>query len=192
MLSRLFQKLNPQNFQLLKKSERTHKWITGNTRISSVHRDNAWHPYWDSRTKWTLLGLYKQKGLFFPKRSSCAQLKILLSKVSDKMARKRAWFPQFFLNSSVNKMLWKGTIPQSESPSDPMKFSYLVILHILCFHLSWVSRWWEYSRPKFFSYKWSSARITIKNSFGLLKARFRCSQRVVDINIPLLKFYIFA
>ena len=45
-------------------------------------------------------------------------IKILFSKVSDKMARKRAWFPHFFLKFSINKMLWKGTIPPSESPYD--------------------------------------------------------------------------
>ena len=27
----------------------------------------------------------------------------------------------FFLSCSVNKMLWKGTTPQSESPSDPIQ-----------------------------------------------------------------------
>ena len=86
-----------------------------------MHRGNTWHPYWDSRTKWTLLGLFKQEWLFLPKRSSCAQLKILLSNVSDKMARKPALFPQFFFNSSVNKILWKGTIPQFESPSDTIQ-----------------------------------------------------------------------
>ena len=46
-----------------------------------------------------------------------------------------------------------------------------------------IFRWWEYSREKFFSYKWSSARITIKNSFFTLKACFRCVQRAMDINI---------
>ena len=60
--------------------------------ISSMHRDNTWHPYWDSRTRWTLLGLYKQKELFFLKRSSCARPRIFYSKCSYKMARKRAWF----------------------------------------------------------------------------------------------------
>ena len=62
------------------------------TRVSSMHRDNTWHPYWDSRTRWTLLGLYKQKELFFLKRSSCARPRIFYSKCSYKMARKRAWF----------------------------------------------------------------------------------------------------
>ena len=38
----------------------------------------------------------------------------------------------------------------------------------------------------FFSYKWSSARITIKHSFDSLKSRFRCSQRVMDVNINTL------
>ena len=53
--------------------------------------------------------------LFFPNAQA------MCSKVSDKMARKRAWFPQFFLNSSVNEMLWKETIPQSESPSNSIQ-----------------------------------------------------------------------
>ena len=34
--------------------------------------------------------------------------------------------------------------------------------------------------------KCSSARITIKNSFGTLKARFRCLQRAMDITINIL------
>ena len=39
---------------------------------------------------------------------------------------------------------------------------------------------------KFASYKWCSVRITIKNTFGSLKARFTCSQRVMDVNINTL------
>ena len=44
----------------------------------------------------------------------------------------------------------------------------------------------ECSKEKFFSYKWSSARIAIKNSFGSLKAHFRCLQRAVDNSINTL------
>lgn len=49
-----------------------------------------------------------------------------------------------------------------------------------------VFRWWQYSRGKFSRYKWSSARITNKNWFGTLKARLRCLQRSMDININIL------
>ena len=41
----------------------------------------------------------------------------------------------------------------------------------------------EYSKEKFFSYKWSGARITIENSFVTLNARFRCLQRAMDVDI---------
>ena len=49
-----------------------------------------------------------------------------------------------------------------------------------------VFRWWQYSRGKFSGYKWSSARITSKNWFGTLKARLKCLQRSMDININIL------
>ena len=47
-------------------------------------------------TKWTLLGLYRQKKLFSPERLSCVRLKLLISKRSDKRTRKRAWLPYVF------------------------------------------------------------------------------------------------
>ena len=49
----------------------------------------------------------------------------------------------------------------------------------------------ECSREKFFSYKWYSARITIKNSFGTLKTRFRCLQRAMDISINTLSQFLY-
>lgn len=45
---------------------------------------------------------------------------------------------------------------------------------------------------RFFSYKMSIARITIKNLFGTLKACFKYMQHAMDINKPTQKLYILA
>lgn len=68
-------------------------------------------------TKWTLLGLYRQKKLFSPERLSCVRFKVLISKCSDKRTRKRACLQYFFLNSSINKMFWKRAILPREKTS---------------------------------------------------------------------------
>ena len=75
-----------------------------------------------------------------------------------------------FLNSLVNKILQKVSISSCETTPILFKFSYSVILHIPCSHVSWkIFQVVAIFKRKFFSYKWPSARITIKNSFGTWK-----------------------
>ena len=71
--------------------------------------------------------------------------------------------------------MWKGT--------DPIHWFFISFAPI--YH-DGVFKRRPYSRETFFSYKWSSARIRIKNSFSILKARFRCLQRAMDVNINTL------
>ena len=66
-------------------------------------------------------------------------IKILFSKVSDKMARKRAWFPHFFWNFQSIKCIEKGQFHHLNHHTILFKFSYSVILNIKCFCLSWRS-----------------------------------------------------
>ena len=75
-------------------------------------------------------------------------------------------------------MLWKGTTITIRSYlSFPIR--WFCISFAPTYHEG-IFRWWQYSRAKFFSYKWFRAQITIKNSFGLLKACFWFSKRVMD------------
>ena len=85
-----------------------------------------------------------------------------------------------FLNSSINKMLWKRTTITTRSYlSFPIR--WFCISFAPTYHEG-IFRWWQYSRAKFFSYTWFRVQITIKNSFGLLKARFD-AQNVLFISL---------
>ena len=126
-----------------------------------MYRANTWKPYWDGRTRWILLVLYQQKGLFLPERLSCVRLQVLLSKWSGSVDS------CILLNSSVNKILPKRTIQPREKTPILFWTSLATIYH------EGVFRWWQYSKQKFF---------TIKNSFGTFKACFRYLQRAMDIN----------
>ena len=85
----------------------------------------------------------------------------------------------FHLNSSVNKMLGNSTIPQCEKLVIECTNLILVLLldtpaySLILFLITEFSGGGKSSRQKFFSEKLSIARITITNSFGKLKARFK-------------------
>ena len=88
--------------------------------------------------------------------------------------------PVFFFNSSVNKILWKGAIARPYSIFSLAWFCISSIYH------DGVCKWCQYWRESFFSYKWSTALITIKKSFSTLEAHVRYLQRAMDININTL------
>lgn len=48
------------------------------------------------------------------------------------------------------------------------------------------------SLEKYFDYKLASARITIENSFGRFKGRFRCFRRAMDVNVNTLSQVILS
>ena len=87
------------------------------------------------------------------------------------MVRKREWFPHFFLFFGQKNAL--KTIPTCQKSPIRFQFSYSVIVHILCSHLSWQS----FQVVAMFTRKLLQLQV---------KARFRCWQRTMDININTL------
>lgn len=134
--------------------------------------------------------LYQQKALFFPESSNCMRLKntFTMQRQND---QKALMIRVFHLNSSVNKMLGNSTIPPCEKLVIECTNLILVLLldtpaySLILFLITELSGGGKSSRQKFFSEKLSIARITITNSFGKLKARFKGqrSMNFIDMDI---------
>ena len=82
-----------------------------------------------------------------------------------------------FANSALNEMFRDGSIPKCEriigDPAYPL----------LPFLMKEFSKGGKNSSERFFGQRLSSARMVIECAFGLLKARFGCLRREIDINL---------
>jgi len=105
---------------------------------------------------------------------------------------------RIFQNSEINKMFREGIIPACERTLAPNDDSIPICIlgdpayPLLPFLMKEFPGGGINDRERFFSYRLSSARITIENSFGRLKGRFRCLQRAMDIDIKTLPKVIMA
>ena len=124
-------------------------------------------------------------------------LQLLFSRCGGEVARQCSWLQNICLNSSVDKKLRNREIPKHEKV---LLEGHVVVeehntVHVcligdpdypvLPFLIKKYPRGWKNQREKYFSYKLSSAKITIANAFGRLKARFRCLHRALDVDIKI-------
>ena len=105
---------------------------------------------------------------------------------------------RIFFNSSISWMLRNRIIAPCEKilveGRDPVPVFLLgdpayPLLPILMKEFSGGGR---NEKEKFFSYKLYSSRIPIENSFGRLKAQFKCLQRAMDVKLDTLPQVIYS
>ena len=86
-------------------------------------------------------------------------------------------------------MFKDGTIPKCETitvegePGIPVCILGDPAYPLLPFLMKEFSKWGKNSSERFFGQRLSSARMVIECVFGLLKARFGCLRREIDINL---------
>ena len=105
---------------------------------------------------------------------------------------------RMFCNSTLNRKLKSGEIPPCPKRILPHRDPVPVCIlgdpayPLLPCLMKEFTAGGKNVRERFFSYKLSSARIVIENSFGRLKGRFGCLQRAMDVNINDLPNVILA
>ena len=105
---------------------------------------------------------------------------------------------RIFLNSSINGMLQNRIIPPSENilvegraPVSVFLLGWPCISSSSIFNDRIFWRWKKW-KEKVFSYKLSSARIPVENSFRRLKAWFKCFQRAMDVKLDTLPQILYS